>query len=66
MAISDDTVAIVAAQLAAAHCAIGPKFTNMRSEREQAKYVWDAYDAYREALEKGGVDHFNPAPRSEA
>jgi hypothetical protein len=62
MAISEETAALVAAQLAAAHCAKAPILGDKRSQRAQADFVVALHKAYKTYLETGTLEHISDAP----
>lgn len=65
MALSEEALALVASNLTAAHCAVGPRFNNLVAERTMANYVRAVFEAHKMALASGSVEHFNAAPPSQ-
>jgi hypothetical protein len=62
MALSEETMAIVAAQLAAAHCAAAPSFTTSVSHKDVSQYVTGLYENYLMFQKIDDLEHFNPVP----
>ncbi len=57
MALSEDAIAIVASNLVAAHCSIGPKFTNETPDEEIADFVAGLFASYGKHIEAGTISH---------